>query len=201
MATAPPAGVAAAPARGRVHGGGALDRAPDRPAVRATGIALIVLMGVLGLIMRLTQATVVDLSPGWFYRLLTLHGMGMITGALIAAMSALWYVFHDSVPLRVGHMLASYALIVAGALRAGRDASRWLRRSLDVPAAAAVLPGRPVVDLVGDRVLRRRAARRQRLLRLLHRRAQADDEHLRRPHGALGWRFLRGRRPSRRRRP
>jgi cytochrome c oxidase subunit 1 len=82
----------------------------------ATGILLILLMGVLGLIMRLTQATVIDLSPAWFYRLLTLHGMGMITGALIAAMGALWYVLHESVPLRTGHMLTSYALTIAGAL-------------------------------------------------------------------------------------
>jgi cytochrome c oxidase subunit 1 len=82
----------------------------------ATGIVLILMMGVLGLIMRLTQASVIDLSPAWFYRLLTLHGMGMITGALIAAMGALWYVLHESVPLRVGHMLASYALTVVGAV-------------------------------------------------------------------------------------
>jgi cytochrome c oxidase subunit 1 len=95
---------------------------PARPIERrlgllfaTTGVALILLMGVLGLIMRLTQATVVDLSPAWFYRLMTLHGMGMITGALIAAMGALWYVLHESVPLRAGHMLASYALTVAGA--------------------------------------------------------------------------------------
>ena len=47
----------------------------------ATGIALVAVMGVLGLIMRLTQATVIGLSPAWFYRLMTLHGAGMITGA------------------------------------------------------------------------------------------------------------------------
>jgi hypothetical protein len=41
-----------------------------------SGLALVLLMGVLGLVMRLTQATVVSLSPGWFYRLLTLHGVG-----------------------------------------------------------------------------------------------------------------------------
>jgi cytochrome c oxidase subunit I len=81
-----------------------------------TGVVLILLMGVLGLIMRLTQATVIHLSPAWFYRLMTLHGMGMITGALIAAMGALWYVLHESVPLRVGHMLAGYALTVGGAV-------------------------------------------------------------------------------------
>ena len=82
----------------------------------APGILLILLMGVLGLIMRLTQATVIGLSPAWFYRLLTLHGMGMITGALIAAMGALWYVLHESVALRTSHMLTSYALTIAGAL-------------------------------------------------------------------------------------
>ena len=57
-------------------------------------------MGVLGLIMRLTQATVIGLSPAWFYRLMTLHGAGMITGVLLAMMGALWYVLHATVPLR-----------------------------------------------------------------------------------------------------
>ncbi len=82
----------------------------------ASGLALVLLMGVLGLVMRLTQATVVDLSPGWFYRLLTLHGAGMITGVLLVMMGALWYVLHQTVPLRVGRMLATYGLIVLGAL-------------------------------------------------------------------------------------
>ena len=82
----------------------------------ATGVSLVVVMGVLGLIMRLTQAAVISLSPGWFYRLLTLHGTGMLTGVLLAMMGALWYVLHASVPLRPARMLVSYALIVAGAL-------------------------------------------------------------------------------------
>jgi cytochrome c oxidase subunit 1 len=81
-----------------------------------SGLALVLLMGVLGLVMRLTQATVISLSPGWFYRLLTLHGVGMITGVLLVMMGALWYVLHQTVPLRVGRMLASYALIMAGAV-------------------------------------------------------------------------------------
>jgi len=82
----------------------------------ATGIGLVALMGVLGLIMRLTQATVIGLSPAWFYRLMTLHGGGMITGTLLAMMGALWYVLHGNVPLRVGRMLASYGLVVSGAV-------------------------------------------------------------------------------------
>ena len=79
-----------------------------------TGVALIGVMGVLGLIMRLTQATVLDVSPAWFYRLLTLHGAGMITGALLVMMGALWYVLHPSVPLRPGRMLVAYGLTLAG---------------------------------------------------------------------------------------
>ncbi|HEX6762800.1 MAG TPA: cbb3-type cytochrome c oxidase subunit I [Gaiellaceae bacterium] len=82
----------------------------------ATGVALIAVMGVLGLIMRFTQATVISLSPGWFYRILTLHGTGMITGALLAMMGALWYVLHETVPLRAGRMLATYALSLVGAV-------------------------------------------------------------------------------------
>ncbi len=81
-----------------------------------SGLALVLLMGVLGLVMRLTQATVISLSPGWFYRLLTLHGVGMITGVLLVMMGALWYVLHQTVPLRIGRMLASYGLIMAGAV-------------------------------------------------------------------------------------
>jgi cytochrome c oxidase subunit I len=81
-----------------------------------TGVVLVAGMGVLGLIMRLTQATVIDLSPAWFYRLLTLHGVGMITGALLAMMGALWYVLHATVPLSAGRMLATYALVIAGVI-------------------------------------------------------------------------------------
>jgi cytochrome c oxidase subunit 1 len=79
-----------------------------------TGVALVAGMGVLGIVMRLTQATVIGLSPAWFYRLLTLHGAGMITGVLLAMMGALWYVLHATVPLHVGRMLATYALTIAG---------------------------------------------------------------------------------------
>jgi cytochrome c oxidase subunit I len=82
----------------------------------ATGIALVAVMGLLGLLMRLTQADVLGLSPAWFYRLMTLHGAGMITGALLSMMGALWYVLHPVVPLGVGRMRASYALVVSGAV-------------------------------------------------------------------------------------
>jgi cytochrome c oxidase subunit 1 len=81
-----------------------------------TGVALIAVMGLLGLLMRLTQATVLGISQAWFYRLMTLHGAGMITATLLAMMGALWYVLRATVPLRPERMLASYVLIVAGAV-------------------------------------------------------------------------------------
>ena len=49
-----------------------------------TGLALVVLMGLLGLTMRLAQAQVIDVGPGWFYRIMTLHGAGMLTGVVLA---------------------------------------------------------------------------------------------------------------------
>jgi cytochrome c oxidase subunit I len=79
-----------------------------------TGLALVGLMGLLGLTMRLAQAKVVDIGPGWFYRLMTLHGAGMLTGAVLAMMGACWYVLRPQVALSLGRMLTSYALIVAG---------------------------------------------------------------------------------------
>jgi len=85
-------------------------------AFAGSGVAVFTLMGLAGLAMRLTQANVLALSPTWFYRLLTLHGAGMLTGALLAMMGALWYVLRQVVPLDLGRMLASLLLILLGAV-------------------------------------------------------------------------------------
>jgi cytochrome c oxidase subunit 1 len=85
-------------------------------AFAGSGIAVFALMGLAGLAMRLTQANVLDLSPTWFYRLLTVHGAGMLTGALLAMMGALWYVLRQVVPLSLERMLASLLLILVGAV-------------------------------------------------------------------------------------
>jgi cytochrome c oxidase subunit 1 len=81
-----------------------------------TGVALFALMGILGLTMRLAQAQVIDVGPGWFYRIMTLHGAGMLTGLLLVMMGAAWYVLRPQVALSLGRMLTSYALIVVGAV-------------------------------------------------------------------------------------
>ena len=80
-----------------------------------TGVAVFAAMGLIGLTMRMAQGDVIDLSPTWFYRLMTLHGAGMLTGALLAMMGALWFVVRGSVPLSLERMLASFVLILVGA--------------------------------------------------------------------------------------
>jgi cytochrome c oxidase subunit I len=84
----------------------------------ASGVTLFGLMGLLGLTMRLTQAKVIDVGPDWFYRLMTLHGAGMIVAVVLTGMGALWYVLRPQVALSLGRMLSSYALIVTGTLLA-----------------------------------------------------------------------------------
>jgi cytochrome c oxidase subunit I len=113
----------AVPAIAPLHPGASAFTAEARAVERrlgllfaVSGIALIAVMGVLGLVMRLTQATVLSLSPGWFYRLMTLHGVGMIAGSLLVMMGALWYVLHECVLLRPGWMLATFALSLVGVL-------------------------------------------------------------------------------------
>jgi cytochrome c oxidase subunit 1 len=94
-------------------------RATDRSVgllFAVTGIAVFAAMGLFGLAMRLTQATVLDISPRWFYRLMTVHGAGMLTGALLGMMGALWFALRGTVALRPERALASYALVLTGAV-------------------------------------------------------------------------------------
>lgn len=80
-----------------------------------TGLTLFGLMALVGLTLRLTQAEAVGVSDDWFYRLMTLHGAGMIAGVLLALMGGLWYVVRAAVPaLDAGRAMAAYLAMVAG---------------------------------------------------------------------------------------
>jgi cytochrome c oxidase subunit 1 len=88
-------------------------------------------MGLLGLAMRLSQADVFVLDPSWFYRVMTLHGAGMLTGLLLAQMGAMWFALRGIVPLDTGRALAAYGAVVGGvvlvlvAVVVGGFASGW----------------------------------------------------------------------------
>ncbi|MCD6728358.1 MAG: cbb3-type cytochrome c oxidase subunit I [Solirubrobacteraceae bacterium] len=81
-----------------------------------TGLALFFLMMLLGITMRMSQADMVGISDAWFYRLVTLHGAGMLVGALLVMMGALWFVLRPIVELSVKRLLWAYGCIVAGAV-------------------------------------------------------------------------------------
>lgn len=95
---------------------------PDREAriigwlCGGTGLALFALMGLLGLIMRLTQADVLGVSDAWFYKVMTLHGAGMLAGVVLALTGGIWYVLRPVAPLAYKRMLVSYVLTVIGAV-------------------------------------------------------------------------------------
>ncbi len=100
---------------------GALDPAVGRIERRVgflyglTGLALFTLMALVGLALRWTQAEAPGLSDDWFYRLMTLHGAGMLAGVLLALMGGLWYVVRASVPaLDPGRAMAVYWAMVVG---------------------------------------------------------------------------------------
>jgi len=82
----------------------------------ATAVALFLAMGLLGLTMRAQQAGILSLTPQQFYAVLTLHGTGMVTAALLGTMAALWYVIQPALPLNPAPMRLGYGIAMAGVL-------------------------------------------------------------------------------------
>lgn len=58
-------------------------------AYMVVGLGAFLLLGLLGLLMRLDHAGLVVVPPLWFYRIMTLHGSGMISSVLLASMGGL----------------------------------------------------------------------------------------------------------------
>lgn len=118
---------------------------PDAPSVNATngavlraavayliaGLGTVAVMGLLGLLMRLDHAGMLVVSPDWFYRIMTLHGAGMITGLLFASFGGLAAVVSAEVRLSaralwIGLVLYLTAMmLVVLAILVGRFAAGW----------------------------------------------------------------------------
>lgn len=96
-----------------------------------TGLAIVFLMLLLGLVLRGEQAQWISFSPALFYSFMTLHGIGMITAVTIAGMGMMWYLVrcNGSLDARVAYFCyASIALGVVAVLVAvliGRFAAAW----------------------------------------------------------------------------
>lgn len=112
---------------------GQTDRAVLRVALiyMLSGFVTFLAMGLLGLLMRLQHAGWYELTPDWFYRIMTIHGTGMVAGLLQAAMGAMIAGLSRSVKLSVRWLWAAYfiySLSLAFLLYAvliGRFAGAW----------------------------------------------------------------------------
>ncbi|MEH7249866.1 hypothetical protein V7114_24165 [Neobacillus niacini] len=52
---------------------------------------VLVLMMIFGVIMLLNQGNVVHISPQFFYKIMTIHGTGMIGIAALGGSAIMWY--------------------------------------------------------------------------------------------------------------
>ena len=89
-----------------------------RPARRVmwtyigTGLAIFLVMLLAGIALRAEQAGWISYDPGWFYSLLSLHGIGMITAMAIAGLGTLWYLVRRETPIdpRIAYVALSFFL-------------------------------------------------------------------------------------------
>lgn len=96
-----------------------------------TGFVLFLAMGLLGLVMRLDHAGWWVISADWFYRIMTMHGAGMVAGMLTAAMGAQMAALGRTVDLRAGWLWVAYLVyslsvpFLMYAVLVGRFAGGW----------------------------------------------------------------------------
>ncbi|MBX3699415.1 MAG: cbb3-type cytochrome c oxidase subunit I [Dokdonella sp.] len=96
-----------------------------------SALLLFVLMMTLGLIMRMGQGLWLNVPPDLFYRILSMHGAGMVGTMSLATTAVMWFFLRKYVTLHLWAFLANYllfltgALIIIGAIFIGRYAGLW----------------------------------------------------------------------------
>lgn len=81
--------------------------------VAVTGVVLLLMM-LLGLVMRLEQAELINIGMARFYEVLTVHGAGMVGIASLGAASVMWYFLARYVDLSTGILVTNLALFLTG---------------------------------------------------------------------------------------
>lgn len=81
-----------------------------------TSVALFVLMMLLGLTMRTAQATWMSVAPDLFYRILSMHGAGMVGTTGLATTAVMWFFLRKYVQLHLWAFVTNYVLFMLGAL-------------------------------------------------------------------------------------
>ncbi len=80
----------------------------------AISALVFVLMMLLGLVMRLAQATWLGVPPNIFYQVMTAHGAGMVGISGLAASAVIWYFLQRHVSLTVGILWANLGFFLLG---------------------------------------------------------------------------------------
>lgn len=79
-----------------------------------TAVAVFLLMMLVGLTMRLSQATWVNVDPVLFYKFLSLHGAGMVGTASLATTAVMWFFLRKYVRLHLWAFVGNYILFMLG---------------------------------------------------------------------------------------
>jgi len=81
-----------------------------------SAVALFVLMMLLGLAERMSQGNWLALAPDLFYRVLSMHGAGMVGTMGLVTTAVMWFFLRKYVTLHLWAFLANYVLFLLGAL-------------------------------------------------------------------------------------
>ncbi len=81
-----------------------------------TAVALFAGLMLIGLTMRMAQATWLAVQPDLFYKLLSMHGAGMVGAASLATTAVMWFFLRKYVRLHLWAFLTNYVLFMLGAL-------------------------------------------------------------------------------------
>ena len=89
---------------------------------------VLLLMMVFGLLMRLEQSQFTSMGGLWFYKIMTLHGAGMVGIVALAGAAVMWHFLRLYVDLSNGIFMANLALFLIGVVIAyvlGVQAQRY----------------------------------------------------------------------------
>lgn len=81
-----------------------------------TALLLFVLMMLLGLTMRMTQAEWTPVLAGMFYKIMTMHGAGMVGTMSLSSTAVMWFFLRKYVSLHLWAFVSNYVLFMLGAL-------------------------------------------------------------------------------------
>jgi cytochrome c oxidase subunit I len=95
--------------------GGISARAAVLAYVVVCGLVLLIMM-LLGLTMRLAQAQWLDVSPDFFYVIMTMHGAGMVGIAGLSGAAVMWYFVRRHVPVTTAVFIVNLVFFLIGAV-------------------------------------------------------------------------------------